>query len=211
MATTRAQRPPASAPTLTAPAINATGNYTVSWTAVAAATRYELEERLGTGNWNQIQNTTATSRALTGKASGSWGYRVRACNGSGCGAYSPVGTVAVLRAPATPTITYAHRHIYYNGQSVLANCQVSWTASAHAVSYELQAHQGAALYSGPATSVASPAYSVQYCAASYIVRACNSSGCSAWSSPPRAPTESEDPPPRPGDPPMVPAGKGEGK
>ena len=87
--------PPTVVPVPTAPAINTTGAFTVSWNAVAGATAYRLEESNG-GAWVEVQNLGATSRALTGKNTGlPHYYRVRACNAAGCGGYS--ATILVQR------------------------------------------------------------------------------------------------------------------
>ena len=182
---------PASAPTLTLPSNDLTGAYTASWTAVATATRFELVERLGVGAWEQIHNTAATSKALSGKTTGSWSYQVRACNDAGCSAYSPIETVAVTRPPTpAPTLTVPATNI--TGAYV-----VSWSEVMHAATYELQERLNSGswstLQSSPATSWAlSGKTSGSW---SYQVRACNASGCSGWTvgtvavtTPPATPT-----------------------
>lgn len=101
--------PPAGPPMLTVPAASSTGSYTASWTGVATANRYQLQERLGTAAWSTIQETAATSKALSGQPPGQWGYQVRACNAAGCSAYSAIKTTAVvtgvpkMTAPASST------------------------------------------------------------------------------------------------------------
>ncbi|WP_457022077.1 RHS repeat protein [Luteimonas sp. A611] len=197
-------RPPTAAPTLTVPASNTTGSYSVSWTAVATATSYGLQERPGTGSWITLQANSATSRAISGKATGSWGYQVRACNEAGCGAYSTVKAVQVTRPPGTPTITYSLKTQTYVGALTHIRCEVRWTSMASATSYELQAYGGAVQYTGPLTTVAGPGNSSAYCAPSHVVRACNLAGCSAWSAPPAAQeTIVIGEPGNPGDPPVV--------
>src|SRR5690606_20458651 len=76
------------APTLSAPASSDTGSFTVSWGAVSGATSYRLEEQVNGGAWSEIQNNSATSKAISGKGNGSYGYRARACNSAGCSSYS---------------------------------------------------------------------------------------------------------------------------
>src|SRR3546814_14514788 len=46
--------PPANPPTLTAPATDNNGAFTVSWTSVSTATNYRLEQRKDSGAWSQI-------------------------------------------------------------------------------------------------------------------------------------------------------------
>jgi len=179
-------RPPTSAPTLTVPASNVTGSYSVTWTTVATATSYELQERLGTGSWTTLQATSATSHAISGKATGSWGYQVRACNAAGCGAYSTVKAVQVTRPPSTPTITYSVKTQTYVGTLTRIQCEVRWSSMASATSYELQAYGGVVQYTGPLTTVVGNYNTSTYCAASHVVRACNAAGCSPWSTPPTA-------------------------
>lgn len=88
--------PPTTAPTLSAPSNNASGNYTVSWSAVSTATSYTLEEQVNGGGWTVVQTGSATSRAIVGKINGGYGYRVQACNAGGCGPWSGVSTVQVV-------------------------------------------------------------------------------------------------------------------
>lgn len=60
-----------------------------------------VEERLGSGSWVQSHNAAGTSRAVSGKTTGSWNYRVRACNDAGCSGWSSTATVAVTRPPTS--------------------------------------------------------------------------------------------------------------
>src|SRR5690606_21027274 len=92
-------------PTLTLPTSSTTGSYTASWTSSSGATHYELGERVGSGSWTVIQDTSATSRNISGKTDGSYSYRVRACAGSGtgnCSAYSASKTISVATPPPSP-------------------------------------------------------------------------------------------------------------
>ncbi len=62
-------RSPTAAPTVSTPAASLPGNYTVSWTAVTAATSYRLEEQVNGGGWAEVQNGSALSKAYAGKSS----------------------------------------------------------------------------------------------------------------------------------------------
>jgi hypothetical protein len=88
--------PPAAAPNLSAPGSSTNGSYTVSWSAVSTATTYTLDEQLNGGSWTAIQSGSAQSRAITGKGTGNYGYRVEACNAGGCGPWSAVSSVQVV-------------------------------------------------------------------------------------------------------------------
>ncbi|GGK03217.1 hypothetical protein GCM10011394_10360 [Luteimonas terricola] len=168
---------PAGTPALTVPATSYTGAFTASWTSVATATRYELEERLGAGSWTQIHNAAATSRAVSGKTAGSWGYRVRACNQAGCAAWSSVGTVAVTLPPASPP------GLTVPASNTSGSYSATWTTVTHATSYQLQERLGTGGWttihnaSGTSKAVSGKATGSW----GYQVRACNVAGCSAWS------------------------------
>ena len=169
--------PPTATATLTTPASNATGGYTVSWTAVAAATSYTLEEQVGSGAWTAFGANAGTSQAISGRANGSYSYRVKGCNAAGCGPVSAVKTTTVLHPPASaPTLTVP-------ATSTTGSYTVSWTTVSTATSYEIQESVNggswAALYTGTATSKAVSGKATD--SYSYRGRACNASGCSAYS------------------------------
>ena len=87
--------PPAPA-NLTSPSLNKTGHYYVTWNAVSVATRYELQEKNNSGSWRTVQTNNFRSFNATNKKTGSYHYRVRACNSQGCGAYSGTVTTKVF-------------------------------------------------------------------------------------------------------------------
>src|SRR3546814_17589118 len=66
-------------PSLTLPESSDTGNYTANWNSVGGAELYRLEEKVGSGNWTEIETDSATSRAFNDKALGLYHYRLRAC------------------------------------------------------------------------------------------------------------------------------------
>ena len=100
---------------LTGPAAGAVMDpYTVRWNTVSGATYYELREWQDDGgqpaesDWSVYDTGTTTSKAFTGQASGSWDYRVRACNATGCSGWSDTLTVVVPGfngVPAAPSDT----------------------------------------------------------------------------------------------------------
>src|SRR3546814_12102021 len=80
-------------------------------------------ERAGSGSWAEIQNSSATTKALSGKPDGTYSYRVRACSGtstSTCGAYSAVDSIIVDAPPDAPLL------IVPTGSSN-GNYTVSWS------------------------------------------------------------------------------------
>lgn len=176
---------PPPSPTLSVPGTNSTGSYTVGWTTSSGATHYELSEQVGSGSWTVVQDTSAVTKAVTGKTDGTYGYRVRACIGTGtgnCSANSNVGTITVTLPPpipATPTLS-GYKTIDNSELPPIIEYFVSWTASTGATYYDLQQKRGSGtsiIYSGAGLSF----NDVGGNSRSFWVRACNASGCSAWS------------------------------
>ena len=92
---------PPTPPSLSAPSSDGDGTYTVSWGSSSTATSYTLQQKVGSGSWANAYSGTSRSKAYSGKAEGTYYYRVRACNASGCGSWSGTKTVVV----AYPRIT----------------------------------------------------------------------------------------------------------
>lgn len=88
---------PSVAPALSAPANSSNGTYSVSWTTVSGATSYTLQEQLNGGGWNTVQVSGSSSFALSSQGSGTYGYRVQACNVTGCSPWSGTATVYVTQ------------------------------------------------------------------------------------------------------------------
>ncbi|TPG03900.1 RHS repeat protein [Rhodanobacter glycinis] len=171
---------PTGIPTLSVPANSSTGSYTVSWTSVSTATSYTLQEQVNGGGWTSVQNSTATSRAISGKTTGSYGYHVEACNANGCGQWSTVKTIAVGVIPAVPGTPAVHA----SGPSNKPVVTVSWGAVAGATSYTVEetdpgSSVGDTFYSGPNTSASSLIFATG--SVKFRVKACNATGCSGWS------------------------------
>lgn len=183
---------PTAAPVVNAPAQNTTGSYTVSWGAVAQANLYRLEESTDGGAWALLQETAATSRALQGKAAGTYRYRVAACNEAGCGSVSAIATVTRVVPPtAAPVLSMPA----INSTGAYA---VSWAPVATATRYELQERAGNngawnQVHNGAAVQVSLTGRRTDL-VYGYRVRACNAAGCGAYSA------TKTVPPPRPGTP-----------
>lgn len=79
---------------LTATSPDADGNYVVSWDSVSTASSYTLE-RQPNGGSKTTQSTSTISVPESSMSSGSYSYRVRACNAVGCSSYSSAVIVAV--------------------------------------------------------------------------------------------------------------------
>ena len=171
--------PPTSAPAISVPGLNNYGNYTVTWTGVGGATRYTLQEQANGGGWSTVQDNAAGSWSTAGRGNGTYGYRVQACNASGCGPWSGTASIVVALIPGPPTNV---RQVEQFPNPKRQTMTVSWNAVALATRYEiLDATTVQPFWSGTVLSVL-----VETGAAgaipehAYSVRACNANGCSAW-------------------------------
>jgi len=174
--------PPGTPASISVPSSSSTGSYTISWGAASGAvTAYELYEATNSSFSGQVlsYSGTGSSKAISGKGNGSYYYRVRACNGGGCGGYHTGGnavtvTLAVPAAPAS---------ISGPLQNYSGNYSISWSASTGATRYELwESVFGGSffkVYDGPSTSKSfSNQPNGEY---EYKAKACNGSGCSGYS------------------------------
>ena len=73
------------------------------------AINYMLEERINSGAWSLVQNDGSTQSNRSGLGYGVYGYRVKACNVSGCSGYSAVASINSTPPPATPKITHSRQ------------------------------------------------------------------------------------------------------
>jgi YD repeat-containing protein len=170
------------APVLTAPASSTSGSYTVSWTSVSGGSFYRLEERANGGSWNEMQNLASTSRNVSGKGSGTYEYRVRACRSTDvaeCGGFSNAATVTVSIAvvPPVPSISGPA------SSSPDFAFRISWSATTGATSYELQQNRNGGAWQNVYTGAAlfqdiQRGLGGNY---GYRVRACSAQGCSSYS------------------------------
>jgi hypothetical protein len=83
------------------------GDYTLRWTDVQRAERYELEERDAETGETQIVTLKDTTHTVRGKAVGEYAYRVRVCHAYGCSEWSNerIAEIAPLPPGQAPQIT----------------------------------------------------------------------------------------------------------
>ncbi|MCS4308915.1 RHS repeat-associated protein [Rheinheimera pacifica] len=163
------------------PAASVSGNsITASWGTVSGATFYTIQQRVNGGAWQaEVNAGTATIRAFTGLAVGSYQYQVRACNANNyCSAYSPISdAAAILAVPATP----AKPGVSINGNSIT----ISWVAVSGAASYRIQQRLNGGAWQteiNAGTSTSRVFSSLAVGSYQYQVRACNANNqCSAYS------------------------------
>jgi hypothetical protein len=92
--------PPASALAVRYPVYANRSVYTVSWRDETGHGVFELEERVGRGEWRRLYRGSGLSVQVSGRASGLYAYRVRSCSHVGCGAFvtGPALTVDLPRS-----------------------------------------------------------------------------------------------------------------
>lgn len=169
--------PPSTAPNPTTPAQNYSGAYTASWTAVGTATSYQLEESANGGAWILVYNAGGWSAALSGKAAGSYDYRVKACNVGGCGPISATVTTQVVFAPTAAPVVTTPANVVTSGYTV------SWNAVAAATSYQVweQVNGGAWTQIVDANLISKAMSGKVNATYGYQARGCNVAGCGPWS------------------------------
>jgi YD repeat-containing protein len=150
----------------------------ISWASSSTATSYVLQQAVNGGGWSAIYTGSATSHTQAETATGSYTYRVQACNTSGCGGCRTSSAVAVTLPPGSAP------NLSVPGVSGTGSYTVSWGGIGGASSYTLQeqANGGGwtAVYSGNASSHAITGKS-NGSTYGYEARACNAGGCGPWS------------------------------
>lgn len=139
------------------PSIRRSGNRaTVSWPAVAGASRYQMRRNGG--------SAATVSRPFVHALpwGGTFRYEIRACNAGGCSAWSPATTV--VAPPARP----APKMWLRSGKASLR-----WNSVSGAVKYQVSER-------GRITWAYTTAATDRTPTRVYYVRACNRAGCSAW-------------------------------
>ena len=97
------------APLLTLARGSGSGEITASWTAVANATGYELQQKTGAAAFADVEGVSGLAHTFTGRPGTSYTFRVRATlTGGGVTAWSTERSLSTgLPAPAAPTLTPA--------------------------------------------------------------------------------------------------------
>lgn len=174
-AATTMVRVPAVAPVIALSSTQASGTYSVSWSAIANAATYTLQEQSAGGSWAVAYSGEARSFAVSGKGNGTWSYRTQACNAAGCGPFSVVSATEVLLPPGAPAVSAP-------GSSATGSFAVTWTSVPTATTYRLEQYSGAAwteVYAGSGSSFTVGGRSTGTW--SYRAVACNASGCGTYS------------------------------
>lgn len=171
---------------ITVPTSSTSGAYTISWGAASGTlTAYELFEATNSSFTGQtrIYNGTALSAALTGRANGTYYYRVRACLDTDCSSYRTGANAVTVSIATAPGIPLAPSSITAPSMNSTGNFSVSWSASTGATRYELwQSFFDGAFtkaYDGSSTFKSfSNKSNGEY---TYKAKACSAAGCSDFS------------------------------
>jgi hypothetical protein len=169
--------PPASTLSASSPS-STTGTFTLSWTAETHSTRYQLNQKLNSGSWTAVYNSTGLSFTTNQLASGTYSYEVYACDQSVCAPASNSVQVIVSPIPIAPASMSAPASVPKG-----VGFGVSWGSVSGATSYtvrktNLANGNVATIYTGSATSaVITISLPDTY---QLAVQACDSNGCSGW-------------------------------
>jgi len=140
---------------------------------------YRLEESINSGTWKEVQSiVNETSASSLARGNGSYKYRVKACNTSGCGPYRTASAVTLLLPPVTPSSISVPLESSKNG-----TIGISWAVSSGATKYTLQESRDGAAYTTLTSTTTARSYSRtgrSTAGYQYRVRGCNSSGCSNY-------------------------------
>ena len=177
-------QPPGVPGAISTPATDNNGAWTTSWGAASGTVdTYTLEESTNGGqSWSVAQNTAALSKAFSGKGNGVYTFRVKACNGAGCGGWtSNAATINALTPGVPPSL--ASPTTSSNGTFT-----VTWgTASGTISAYELEERVGGGGWSNihNSTGLSKARSALNDGVYDYIIRACNTvstyKSCSAYS------------------------------
>jgi YD repeat-containing protein len=153
------------------------GPVSVTWAASSTASYYSLEYQLNNGGYAIIGNISGTSWSGGVATSGSYNYRVRACNASGCSGFATSSAVNITLPPGSaPSIAGG-------GNSTSGTYTISWSTVSGATGYNFAGTtNGGGLvgiqYNASTSWTASNLGNATY---AYQVQACNAGGCGPWS------------------------------
>ncbi|MGH8597818.1 MAG: SpvB/TcaC N-terminal domain-containing protein, partial [Gammaproteobacteria bacterium] len=169
--------PPPAPSAITGPTTDTDGAYALSWGTSSGALSYELQEKIGTGAWTTIQNTTATSKSFTGKTDATYSYRVRACGPVICSAWTVTLSVQVMATPGVPGA------ITGPATDADGTYSIAWTGSTgNVASYKLEERITGGIFAQIQSSLALGKSFVGKInnTYEYRVKACNAVSCSAY-------------------------------
>lgn len=172
------QYPPSAAPAISVPAVSINGSYTVTWTGVATAERYLLDESINGGGWVQVQDSSVGAKAFSGRAMGQYSYRVRALNGSGVGPYSGVATINVIEVPTSPVLSGP---VYNEANGYIFSWSPGTGGGSHQYDLEKSTNGGAWELASRADGLSTTVKRLEAGSYAFRIKACNAAGCGGYS------------------------------
>ena len=180
--------------TPSAPSASASGSssISISWSSVSGATYYELYRNTSNSSSSSLlvyadSGTSTTDTGLDSDAQ--YYYWLKACNDAGCSGFSSSANATTnVAIPNTPSSISAS----VNGSSSIT---ISWSSVTGATDYQLYRNTSSSSSSASLVSTYSSTSATDSGLASgtkyyYWVKACNSAGCSSFSSYANATTDS---------------------
>ncbi len=156
------------------PSASVDGSYNLTWqNGGGLPDRYMVEERTS-GAWSEVQNASSLSFTASGKTDGSYEYRIKACNSSGCSEFAPVVSVAVLNIPLSPTA------ISGPATTTVDSYELSWNVGQGQITHyrlEEKYNTGDWLLAQESLETSASFSSKVAGVYQYRVSACNQSGC----------------------------------
>lgn len=86
--------PPAAPASISGP-VQTYGDYSISWSSSAGATRYELWESRFGGAFSKVYDGSSTLKYFSSKPGGEYTYKAKGCNSGGCSGFSGTRRVRV--------------------------------------------------------------------------------------------------------------------
>ena len=189
---TTTQVPPGTPTSLVATAFSSS-QINLTWAAsTGTVVSYRIERKTGAGAFAQIDTVpgSTTSYSSLGLTPATlYDYQVRACNAGGCSAYST--SASATTRPAPPGAPSA----FVATTASSSQINLSWAASTGIVdSYRIERKTGAAAFAEiisvtPTTLTYADLGLTAATLYDYQVRACNTGGCSSYSTPASATTQ----------------------
>jgi hypothetical protein len=156
-------------------------NLNLNWSAASGIVQsYEVQQQNpGSTSWATATRVPNTWASIAGLANGSYKFRVRACNISGCGPTTAEQTVNIVTLPPAPTLNMSVENLC-EGENY-----AWWPAMSGAIRYEL--HSSTSSNSATAslhTRTSATNAHLQVSENTYFwLKACNSNVCSDYSAP----------------------------
>jgi YD repeat-containing protein len=167
------------APIVTLPGYATNGAFTVQWSEVKGASRYELAERTD-GDWNTVYAGAERNLRVADRVRAQYSYRARACNVAGCSEWGAAASIFVELPPTKPAA------LTVPALGISGSYEISWLAPAPRAVGETTYVLEEATAGGAWTEVQrGPQMSRAFTGRAagsyrYQIKACNPYGCSPY-------------------------------